>query len=609
MRNLSKYLLVGVAAMMVACDDNDIDIFSSPVVDDASLSGATEATTVSALTFAWQPVDGVNQYGYSLADPEGKVQREGVVNEPTVTFTKLNASTTYTLTVEAFGANGVNTRRFTMSGTTGDIISLNAPVNFEIEQLSGKVTIKWSAIEHADHYGYTVVNAEAETVDEGTVDEPSLTISGLAVGDYTFTVYAYSDDEAYSQSGTATYLFARTREVKQSKEGTYESYWLGSWPCTLDICDDGSYVIRNFMQVEGYDLELAIGDDNAVQFVNAYSSTGLYRYVETGLIDDYYIAFYESPDYSYYYSDDEVGKYIMMCAYYATDAGDGGYDYFRWDVPTSDAIIGTVCRYPDEDWNDNKIPDCNATIELGDGFFYVRGFAGVEGYDLKVEYDADTNVTGLTSYKDGEVYESTTSGYVNAYTGLTDTWYALAFYVGNDYTYAYVSSDGTTGYALLSAYFYHVDGSSYWGAYYVEWDTTATAPTVKTYTGSVCQYTAGTGWGDNKVPDCNPTVEVYDDYVIVRSLAGVEGYDMKVGFSGEDVTSVTPIVDGEEDETVTSGYVTVFTGLDDWYCVMPYVASGYCYAYVAEDTGYLLLGSYYYDVDGASYWGCYYIEW
>lgn len=614
-------LLIGVAAMMAACNDDDIYVFDSPVVDDPSLSGGIDANTVSALTFSWQAVEGVNQYGYELTDPDGKVQREGVTSETTIIFTKLSSSTTYTLTVEAYGANGVNTRRFSMTGTTGDIISLSAPTGFTQSQEKGKITITWNEVANADHYFYTVTDAAGESIAEDTTDDNTISLSGLAIGDYTLTVYATSDDETYSQSGTASYLFSRNREVTSTKEGTYESYLYGSWPCTMDICDDGSYVIHNFMQVEGYDLEFSIGDDNAVQYLNYYEVYGQYRYVATGLEEAYYIAYYEGVDYSYYYHSEEEGSYVMLCAYYPGDDA-GGYDYFRWDVPTPEpptydynyVATGSVATY--EDWGNNCVAPTTATVESYDGYVIIRALAGVEGYDVKIEIgdtpdsDGEYEIVAITPIKDGEEEERVTSGYANVYTGLED-WYCASMYVGSGYGYAYDQNNG--GYVLQGAYFYNNDGTSEWGAYYIEWKegvepSQPSGP--ETVVGQVCKYTAD-DWGENMVPDCKVNVELYDGYVIVRAVAGIEGYDVQVNFDAETtlVTSITPTKEGEVQDTVTSGYAYVYTGLEDWYCFMPYIGEGYCYAYYDSDSGYVLLSSYFYDQDGNSLWGSYYVEW
>ncbi len=479
MNKIAKYMLIALGAMMVSCDDNDINIFSSPGVDDPTLSGSQGATTVSALTFGWQAVDGVNQYGYQLADPDGTVVREGVTSENTVTFTKLTASTTYTLTVEAFGANGVNTRRFTMTGTTGDIISLSAPTGFEMTQSRGKITISWPAVEHASLYTYTVVDAEGETVTDGTVSDPQVTLSGLAIGEYTLTVYATSDDETYSQSGTATYVFERNREVILTKQGTYESYYLGTWPCTLDICDDGSYIIHDFMQVEGYDLEFSIGDDNGVNFLNYYDENGSYRYMATGLETDYYIAFYQSIDYAYYTNTAEEGSAVTMLAYYATDDV-GGYDVFRWDVPEpvqdENILYSWTATIVTMDYPGNQIYSGTRTLNLlKDGRYQLVGmFEAPSKLDNLYFTVSDDEVTSLEF--DGEVdtsYGATMPFWYYNYCAETnyDDSLGLYFYTTNCGYYP-AESLGESNCVSIAAYSY--DATDYYIAdynyFYIYWE-------------------------------------------------------------------------------------------------------------------------------------------
>lgn len=624
MKSIIKILTIGaVAAMMAACNDDDIYVFDSPVVDDPSLSGGVDATTVSALTFSWPAVDGVDQYGYTLTSNDGDVVREGVTSDTYLYFTKLSPSTTYILTIEAFGANGATTRRFSMTGTTGDTTSLNAPTGFSMEIVDKNVVITWNAVENADHYTYVLRNSENKTVSEDVTDESTLTFEGLELGDYTFVVYATSDDEVYTQSGSASYLFSRVRGILETKEGTYESYLLGKWTCYMDICDDGVYVIRDFMQVPGYDLELEILNDKSVKIVNYCDESGAFRFVETGLSDENNkIVYIESKDYSIYTFSSTDGKTIQLSTFYPSNELEGGYDYFRWDVPTPEpptydynyVATGSVATY--EDWGNNCVAPTTATVESYDGYVIIRALAGVEGYDVKIEIgdtpdsDGEYEIVAITPIKDGEEEERVTSGYANVYTGLED-WYCASMYVGSGYGYAYDQNNG--GYVLQGAYFYNNDGTSEWGAYYIEWKegvepSQPSGP--ETVVGQVCKYTAD-DWGENMVPDCKVNVELYDGYVIVRAVAGIEGYDVQVNFDAETtlVTSITPTKEGEVQDTVTSGYAYVYTGLEDWYCFMPYIGEGYCYAYYDSDSGYVLLSSYFYDQDGNSLWGSYYVEW
>ncbi len=103
-----------------------------------------------------------------------------------------------------------------------------------------------------------------------------------------------------------------------------------------------------------------------------------------------------------------------------------------------------------------------------------------------------------------------------------------------------------------------------------------------------------------------PTVEAYDGYVIVRAFAGVEGYDMKVGYDADgNLNSITPIVNDVADDEVTKGYVNVYTGLtgESDYCMQPYIGSGYGYVsnLTSSQKGYVLTVAYLGDLYGQYY--------
>ncbi len=474
---------------------------------------------------------------------------------------------------------------------------------------------------------------------------------------------------------------------------------------------------------------------------------------------------------------------------------------------------GFVTNPPaDWGWADNLMPECIVTVDSYDGYFVIKSLAGVEGYDVAIYYDEDTNVTNIISYENGEVKSEGTDswGYAYIYTGLTgaDEVYSMAVYIGSGYTYAY--DNGTSeGYTALTVYYYYNDeeATTPWGTWWVEWpyvapvesvsslnaltdfadgaefemgidltvvyangsynyvtdgttyaliykyglgleagdviaagwqgemsiynnlpelvpttdievSGTATVPDpthVETadvamnvaannlcaylclegivfedatpesgsFTGlagedtinfynrfSVASVEAGTynvtgfvsiykdtvqfqpiaieepgeepvqpepvlvwsatgrvknndvsGWESllNYIPECTATVDCYEDFVIVRGFAGVEGYDLKVCYdataSYPSVTSVAAIIDGVEGDATTSGYASLYTGLYDWYCLQPYISSGYGYCYDYGESyskyyaSYLMLYSYFVNEDGDSFEGVYFVEW
>ncbi|MCC8112621.1 MAG: hypothetical protein LIP03_01255 [Bacteroidales bacterium] len=141
------------------------------------------------------------------------------------------------------------------------------------------------------------------------------------------------------------------------------------------------------------------------------------------------------------------------------------------------------------DWNPNYLPEVFVNVESYDGYVIVRDWSGVEGYDLKVEFDDETNVTKVTCYENGEEVSSGTNGYMNAYTGYAhEDFYCLQIYIGVNYTYAYTNNSSQYGYVALSAYFYREipsedeseenDVEYFWGTYWVEWPYVAPVESV-----------------------------------------------------------------------------------------------------------------------------------
>ncbi len=427
----------------------------------------------------------------------------------------------------------------------------------------------------------------------------------------------------------------------------------------------------------------------------------------------------------------------------------------------------------------NMVTPCNVAVECySANTIIIPTIAGVEGYGMKVEFDTNNYITGITPIENGVEGTTVTSGYCGIYTGLDDYYYFYA-YVGTGYGYAYNSE---SGYVMQCGYFYDADGSSTYGAYYVEWPAPTVvdnlnaigdfpndeqfimgAPLTVLYAnGNYAFATDGvtntllyaeelglaagnvikTGWkgangevdgvevilpaqslsasstvevpaatevetadaasmiaaynrnaylclqditfaeatpeegeftglaGAEKIPmlnffglpsmkadtydvigfvwvdgetvtfvpvsieyrylgtstgavinnnqgwsylnmvtPCNIQVKRYGHFLILPTIAGVEGYGMKIEFDENNyITAITPIEDGVEGTTVTSGYCGIYTGLDDYYYFYAYVGTGYGYAYNTE-SGYAMQCGYFYDADGNSTYGAYYVEW
>lgn len=329
-----KIFLTAVAALMLttACNDTDIDLFSSPSEDQGQGTLRHTGSTVSTLDFAWEPVDNVYQYGYTLYMDASAV-RQGVTQETSIHFDNLETDTEYSLHIECFGFNGASTKVYVLTARTNGVTQLATPDLSapEFANADGVVTISWPAVENAGYYTCTLTS---ELLDEPTVtivETSSVSFSGLANGDYTLTVVAGSDDDNYVDSYAATYEFNLDRVAVATYTGTYSSILFGSYECQIVIYDDGVYSIKKFYGFEGYDLEFSLGANNVVTFTNHYYQSGAYKYIATGYPTDgdyYAVAIYESTDYVEY---TKSGSTCTLEFYvYVGDTGQGGYEKFVW---------------------------------------------------------------------------------------------------------------------------------------------------------------------------------------------------------------------------------------------------------------------------------------
>lgn len=404
---MKKYLLpiaaMAMTAAMTACSDDDGRIW---VVDDPDIAISENEAGFSSLTFEWEKVDGVNQYGYELADPDGSIVARGVTDDNIMTFESLLPSTTYTLTVYVYGPDGTPTRRIVLSATTKAIVKLAAPV-VTADVKGARVNITWDAVDNAGHYHYSyLVNGDEVA---GDTDVCSLELRALPAGDYTFTVTAVTDAEGYASSDASSCDFSRVRNAVWSVDGTYISALfpagINRWDATLTCYDDGSYVISDWYGVAGYDMEFTVNDDLSVDIESNRTDAWGYYLVASGTeqVPDVNIWPYTDGD-SYnsaYDADEDYG----MVWYYVTDGGSNyGYDTFEWGnnepVPPTLDLSGTYnvdnwSGYESYwfsssgDWETFSYSNFDVTITQTDNTVILTGFMN-GGEALTGTIDADT---------------------------------------------------------------------------------------------------------------------------------------------------------------------------------------------------------------------------
>lgn len=338
-------LLAMLSLGLVACDDSD-DVVKSPL-DTPSVEN--DATKVSSLSFNWKQVAGATQYAYELYDADGNLVAGGVTTATSAIITGLKANTAYTLKVWAYAAidgDKSTSPIATITATTAAVVTLDAPVP-EAACVNGSITISWPEVENASsyHYSYTVDGKEIE----GDTETNSVTLKGLAVGEYTINIYSVSDDEAFANSEVYSLTFKRAKSELWRKAGTYTSVGLAkSFEAVIVSYDDGSYTIESPIGVDGYSISFAtLSDSKEITAVDPYS-TDSYNYSYYYVSSEYYLAIYTAGGYSEFSGDKSSGEVWFYSYTYDTSGvqvGEGGYDDFTWgsssESLTLNDLVGT----------------------------------------------------------------------------------------------------------------------------------------------------------------------------------------------------------------------------------------------------------------------------
>lgn len=269
-----------------------------------------------------------------------------------------------------------------------------------------------------------------------------------------------------------------------------------------------SIVVRSWCGVEGYDIAVTTDEDGSPsklyqivdgEATNSVSSMG-YQYANTGLTGDgsvAAVAAYITGGYGYAWSDQESGGGItFMCYTYADEECNSyigcTYYYVSWDVPvpkfTAKATVGEYSSWASDYTTPFSLEDVD--VEVYTDSMVVRGWCGVEGYDIAVTTDADGNVAHIYQIIDEEVNLSASGAFHYFDTGLTGDGdiVTVCGYVASNYCYAWVNEEDNGGGILFYCYNYGDTSCSTClstAYYYLSWDdenTTGIDKTVVTKT-------------------------------------------------------------------------------------------------------------------------------
>ena len=415
------------------------------------------SSTVSSLTFAWDKVANTVQYTYELLSADGTSVDGGVTPGLNAEFTGLKDNTTYTFRLmahpdvqsESYGSS----QEAIIAAQTVAITPLETPA-LSVDLESG-VTVSWYDVDNAAYYSYTCVSDNGTDI-SGTTTAAGVSFTGLKSGDYTVTVTAQSDNEAYSASKTASISFSyvETKNEIWRVNGTVDDGAGKTWTATLVAWSNGSYTLKNWYGTEGYDLEFYVNSDATITVTNKTTSEG-YDYVAANAdewicIDTNYYEGYGA--YSSFSGTKLTGEIWFWS--YATN----GYYDFVWSSGggssvTVDDIVGTYAQnstgqqiFDGYNWtaftstNDVVITKVDDTTVTVTGIMYAD-------YSLTAKFDAAAATltfepqTWLDWYVFCAYDAPTTPVIANISDGVITLSDWTAYY--EDYSYSYVWSAET----------------------------------------------------------------------------------------------------------------------------------------------------------------------
>ena len=452
------YLLLSMAAVCMtlsSCSDDTVTKtpLQAPVVSEG-------AKTVSTISFSWAPVEGASQYAYELYDADDKQVSGygGVTTATSYIATGLKHNTAYTLKVWAYSpldGNRSTSPVATLTATTNAPQPLGKPQEAETSINGSSVTVTWPQVDHATAYTYTLTSG-GETVDSGTASGNSVTFGNLAIGDYTLTLVAISDDENYTDSEpfAVTFSVEKRKQEQWRATGTYHSAALDK-DFTADIVsyDDGTYTIEKPFGEEGYNISFSVDASTGILIPqDAYTDSDGWTYFYPS--SQYYTGSYlGDASYSNFEGDKSKGELWFGTYLYQMDGtlvGDWGYDTFSWESAalTIDDICGTynahVTGYDYFDFTSWATIDRTDEVTItdnGDGTVNIYNFYDwQDNFTATVDLEAGTltvspmqNWGGYYTFADADDETAAVTGTVNSDKTITfsnfGAWYGGASYI------------------------------------------------------------------------------------------------------------------------------------------------------------------------------------
>lgn len=440
---LAGIFLLSALCVLSSCKDDDTVLTPLPAPE----AGLYQAT-VSSLTFYWDKVANATQYAYELFSPEGDKVTGGVTEGTVAVLTGLKDNTDYKFTVWAYGpfeGDYSKSPVAEISGRTPAIVQLATPKLTVL--VNGGAVATWDEVPNATHYVLTIsINGGKESSWDITGTE--MMIGNLSTGTYTVTLKAVSDDEAFSDSELATATFEIEKKEAWRVDGTFDDGAGNKWPVTMIAWNNGTYTLKDWYNVEGYDLEFSVNDDTSINILNYYEPYLPNIWVEAGFEEDNgWIQLYTADGYSSFAGSKSEGGSVWFYSY-KTD----GYPEFTWTGDGGsliDDLVGTYSQnstgsqiFDGSNWVDFTSTNDVVIEKIDNNTVSVTGLM-YEDSSLKATFDpkALTLTFEPQTWLDWYVfcvYDSPTTPVVATISpaGITmSDW--TAYYTDNSYSYVY----------------------------------------------------------------------------------------------------------------------------------------------------------------------------
>ena len=443
MGRLAGIFLLSALCVLSSCKDDDTVLTPLPAPE----AGLYQAT-VSSLTFYWDKVANATQYAYELFSPEGDKVTGGVTEGTVAVLTGLKDNTDYKFTVWAYGpfeGDYSKSPVAEISGTTPAIVQLATPKLTVL--VNGGAVATWDEVPNATHYVLTIsINGGKESSWDITGTE--MMIGNLSTGTYTVTLKAVSDDEAFSDSELATATFEIEKKEAWRVDGTFDDGAGNNWPVTMIAWNNGTYTLKDWYNVEGYDLEFSVNDDTSISILNYYEPYLPNIWVEAGIEEDNgWIQLYTAGGYSSFAGSKSEGGSVWFYSYKTE-----GYPEFTWTGDGGsliDDLVGTYSQnstgsqiFDGSNWVDFTSTNDVVIEKIDNNTVSVTGLM-YEDSSLKATFDpkALTLTFEPQTWLDWYVfcvYDSPTTPVVATISpaGITmSDW--TAYYTDNSYSYVY----------------------------------------------------------------------------------------------------------------------------------------------------------------------------